>query len=163
MSIPRFIPWFCLILMATLFPLLPGCSALPRREPVEVYVVGMEPLQGQGLELRMNVKLRIQNPNDTAIDYNGIHVGLNLQGRRFATGVSDAVGSIPRFGESVVEVPVSVSAWRIVREAIEVLGPDRKDKLSYELEGKLAGPLLHSVRFRSKGEMTLPKDVYDTQ
>lgn len=143
--------------------LLSACSNLPGREPVQVYVVGVEPLPGQGLELRMNVKLRVQNPNDAAIDYDGIYVGLNLQGKRFATGVSDTAGSVPRFGESVIEIPVSVSAWQIARQAIDALGPRHDDKVRYEIEGRLSGPAFRSVRFASNGEMDLPAGIYGTE
>ena len=45
--------------------LVVGCAGLARQDPVQAYVVGVEPLQGEGLELRMLVKLRVQNPNDT--------------------------------------------------------------------------------------------------
>lgn len=136
-----------------------GCASLGARDPVEVYVVGVEPLQGAGLELRMNVKLRVQNPNDTPITYNGISIGMNVQGRRFASGVSDASGTIDRFGEAVVEVPVSISVFRAAQSAAQVFGPNATGKIQYELRGKLAGTTFNSVRFNSKGEMELPKET----
>ncbi len=82
-----------------------GCASLQGREPIQVIIAGVEPLQGEGLELRMLVKLRIQNPNDLPLDYNGVSVQMDVQGKLFATGVSDAVGSVPRFGETIVERP----------------------------------------------------------
>jgi len=139
-----------------------ACATMPRQDPVQVYVVGIEPLQGEGLELRMNVKLRVQNPNDIPIDYNGVSVAMDVQGKRFASGVSNATGTVPRFGESVIDVPVSVSALKAMRGAFEIFGGNHTDKLQYELNGKLAGKLFSSVRFSSKGEFTIPKDVYST-
>ncbi len=137
---------------------LGGCATL-RQDPVQVYVVGIEPLQGEGLELRMLVKLRVQNPNDTPIQFNGIYVDLDVQNRPFASGVSDAAGEVPRFGETVVSVPVSVSAFRLVRSAIGTFSQPT-DKIEYSLNGKLAGPVFNTVRFNAKGEMALPKGVY---
>jgi len=67
------------------------------RDPPQVTVAGFEPLEGQGMELRLNVKLRVQNPNDSPIDYNGVSVQMNVQGKSLATGVSPASGSVPRF------------------------------------------------------------------
>jgi len=69
--------------------LLSACAALQRTDPLQVTVAGIEPMQGQGMELRMLVKLRVQNPNDAAIDYNGVSVKIDVQGKTFATGVSD--------------------------------------------------------------------------
>lgn len=141
--------------------LLGGCAAFQRTEPVEVILAGIEPLQGEGLEMRMLAKLRIQNPNDVPLEFNGVAVQIDVQGRRFATGVSDTTGSIPRFGETVITVPVSVSVLRIARQAIDALGRDYRGKLAYELSGKLAGPGFDSVRFSSKGELTLPAELVE--
>src|SRR5512138_574367 len=138
---------------------LAGCATL-RQDPVQVYVVGIEPLQGEGLELRMLVKLRVQNPNDTPIRYDGIYVDLDVQGRPFASGVSDASGEVPRFGETVISVPVSISAFRLVRGAVGVLNT-QNEKLQYALRGKLAGPAFNTVRFSAKGEMALPQGVQE--
>src|SRR5262245_43914380 len=48
-----------------------ACASLQRTEPLQVTVAGIEPMQGQGMELRMLVKLRVQNPNDAPVDFNG--------------------------------------------------------------------------------------------
>jgi LEA14-like dessication related protein len=136
-----------------------GCANLQRREPIDVIMVGVEPLQGEGLELRMLVKLRIQNPNDLPLDFNGVSVTMNVQGKRFATGVSDAGGSVPRFGEAIVNVPVSVSVLRIARQTVGVMNKDFRGTLNYEINGKLAGPAFNSVRFKSNGEFTLPAEM----
>lgn len=144
---------FACLLAAVAF--VAGCAGLARHDPVQVYVVGIEPMQGEGLELRMLVKLRVQNPNDVPIQYDGIYVDLDVQGRPFASGVSDASGEIPRFSETVLNVPVSVSAFRFVRSAVGVFGKPN-EKIEYELSGKLAGPIFNAVRFKSKGEMALP-------
>jgi LEA14-like dessication related protein len=139
-----------------------GCANLQRREPIEVIVVGVEPLQGQGLELRMLVKLRIQNPNDLPLDFNGVSVQMDVQGKRFATGVSDASGSVPRFGETIVDVPVSASVFRIATQAIDAMTGEHRGKLAYEMTGKLAGPAFNSVSFKSKGEFTLPAEIFES-
>lgn len=140
--------------------LLSGCASLQGREPVEVILVGVEPLQGEGLELRMLVKLRIQNPNDMALDFNGVSVEMDVQGKRFATGVSNAAGSVPRYGETIVAVPVSVSVLRIVRQVMGVVTDEYQGKLAYEMTGKLAGPAFNSMHFKSNGEFTLPAEIF---
>jgi LEA14-like dessication related protein len=125
-------------------------------------MVGVEPLQGEGLELRMLVKLRIQNPNDFPLDFNGVSVQMDVQGKRFATGVSDAGGSVPRFGETIVDVPVSISMFRIARQAMGVMTNEYRGKLAYEMTGKLAGPAFNSVDFQSNGEFTLPAEILES-
>ncbi|HWK75492.1 MAG TPA: LEA type 2 family protein [Povalibacter sp.] len=135
---------------------LNGCASLQRNDPLQVTVAGIEPLPGQGLELRMLVKLRVQNPNDAALDYDGVFVEMDVKGKTFASGVSDAVGSVPRFGESVIEVPVTASAFRIVRQVVGFAGDDGNGKIDYVLKGKLNSSAFRSLRFESRGQLQLP-------
>jgi LEA14-like dessication related protein len=143
-----------LLLLAFGVFLFGGCASLQGREPIQVIIAGVEPLQGEGLELRTLVKLRIQNPNDLQLDFNGVPVQMDLQGKRFATGVSDTGGSVTRFGETIVDVPASISVFRIARQAIGVMTDEYRGKIAYEMAGKLAGPAFNSVHFKSKGELT---------
>jgi LEA14-like dessication related protein len=134
-----------------------GCATLAR-DPVQVQVIDVEPLEGEGMELRFLCKLRVQNPNDSPIAYDGIYVDLEVRGSSFATGVSDAAGTVPRFGEVVLAVPVSVSALRIARQAIGMYmsSAAERSRVDYVLKGKISGPTFSAVRFESKGELTLP-------
>jgi len=137
--------------------LIAGCATLTgQRDPVQVQVVGVEPLEGEGLELRFMCKLRVQNPNDAPIEYDGIYVALEVRGSVFATGLSDTVGTVPRFGEVVLSVPISVSALRIARQAIGIYMSNDRSRIEYVLKGKISGPTFSAVRFESRGEMTLP-------
>ncbi|HEY5757823.1 MAG TPA: LEA type 2 family protein [Steroidobacter sp.] len=133
-----------------------GCATLQGRDPLQVTVAGIEPLQGQGLELRMLVKLRVQNPNDAPVDYNGVAVEMDVQGKTFATGVSDAGGSVPRFGDAIISVPVTVSALRMARQAVDLMRGGGGGKITYEMKGKLNGSTFNSMRFRTQGEFDLP-------
>jgi LEA14-like dessication related protein len=136
--------------------LLSACAALQRTDPLQVTVAGIEPMQGQGMELRMLVKLRIQNPNDAPIEYDGVSLKIDVQGKTFATGVSDESGSVPRFGESVITVPVTASAMRMVHQAFGMMGGKKYEKITYSLAGKLNGPTFSSVRFETTGDLELP-------
>ena len=149
------------VLLAFGMLMVGGCASLQHSEPIDVYMAGVEPLQGQGLEFRMLVKLRIQNPNDLPLDYNGVSVQMAVRGKRFATGVSDAAGSVPRFGETIVAVPVSISIFRIAHQAIDIMSDEYRGKLKYEMTGKLAGPTFHGAHFRSSGEFTLPEEMLE--
>ncbi len=145
-----------LALLSVLLLVLSGCAAFSQRDPLNVQVAGIQPLPGEGLELRMNVKLRIQNPNDMALDYNGVALDLEVNGRRLASGVSDARGSVPRFGETVLSVPVTVSAFSAARQALVLAEHIGLDEVPYVLRGKLAGGLFGTQRFVEKGTLELP-------
>jgi len=138
--------------------MLAGCALLGQPEPVRVNVVGIEALPGESMELRMAVKLRVQNPNDAALDFDGISIELEVRGSTFATGVSDERRSVPRFGEIVISVPVSVSALAVVRQAIG-LATSERPIVDYTLHGRLVGTRFGGLRFESKGEIDLPKEL----
>ena len=135
---------------------LSACALLPQRDPLNINVVGIEPLQSQDLEVRFAVKLRLQNPNETAIDYNGVALNLEVNGRPLASGVSDQSGSIPRFSEAVLTVPLSVSAFSVLRQTLGLSQTQSLDNLPYVLRGKLAGGLFGTMRFVDSGNLSLP-------
>jgi LEA14-like dessication related protein len=144
-----------IIVVAVAVLFIGGCASLQSGDPLQVTVAGIEPLQGEGLELRMLVKLRVQNPNDEPLDYNGAYLKLEVLDKTFATGVSDQGGSVPRFGEAVIAVPVTVSAFRMVRYALGMLDGKPVEKVTFELSGKLNRSAFSAVRFKSAGEIDL--------
>jgi len=144
------------LVLATLAAvLMAGCASLQPRDPLQVTVAGIEPLQGQGLEMRMLVKLRVQNPNDAPVEYNGVALQMEVQGKTFASGVTDAAGAVPRFGESVIEVPMTISAFRMVRQAVGMMSGGGIHKLDYEMKGKLSRGM-STTRFTNKGSFDFP-------
>ena len=154
-----------LLMLCVTLGAITGCASMQKRDPLQVTVAGIESLQGQGMELRLLVKLRVQNPNDAPVNYNGVAVEMNVQGKTFATGVTDAAGSVPRFGESVIEVPVTASAFRMARQALGVFkgGGAGLSKISYELKGKLSGSGFSTVRFQNTGDFELPTGTQGAQ
>ena len=145
------------LLASLLVMTLSACALFPNRDPLNINVVGIEPLPGQGLEVRMAVKLRLQNPNETAIDYTGVALDLDVNGKLLASGVSDQQGTIGRFSEGVLVVPVSVSAFAALRQAVGLTQTQSLDNLPYTLRGKLAGGLFGTMRFSDSGVLSLPQ------
>jgi hypothetical protein len=148
---------FRALLTSLLILTLSACALFPNRDPLNINVVGIEPLPGQGLEVRMAVKLRLQNPNETAIEYTGVALDLDVNGKLLASGVSDQQGTIGRFSEGVLVVPVSVSAFAALRQAVGLTQTQSLDNLPYTLRGKLAGGLFGTMRFSDSGVLSLPQ------
>jgi LEA14-like dessication related protein len=146
-------------LHAVLISLLLGlsaCSSLPNRDPLKINVVGIEPLQGEDMEVRFAVKIRVQNPNDTTLIYSGVALDLDINGQPFASGVSDERGTIGRFSDVVVSVPVSVSAFSVIRQTYGISQMKTLNNMPYILHGKLSGGLFNTMRFVDSGTLNLP-------
>lgn len=139
--------------------LLGACSSLTGNDPLRIDLAGIEPLPGQGMEARFTVKLRVQNPNDRTIRYDGIALDLNVNGQPLASGVSNSTGEVPRFGEAVIAVPVTVSALSIARQAFGAIGYQPGQGVAYEIRGKLAGGVLGTHRFSDKGTFNWPEQT----
>ncbi len=125
---------------------------MPARDPLQVTVTSIEPMQEkeEGFEVRLLVRLRVQNPNSDAISYDGAYVKVEVQDKTFATGVSNVGGSVPGFSEAVVEVPVTISMLRMVRHVIGMKDAPQTDQIRYSMSGKLGSP-----RFSTSGEFSL--------
>lgn len=147
----------CRALAVVLLCLLGSCASLTSMEAPRVNVVGIEPAKGEGMELRFKVKLRIQNPNTVAINYQGMMVDLLLDGDRIASGVSSQPGSVPPYGETVYTLPVTVSVLETARQFIGFMQNPQQAAIPYEIKGKLESGLFGSVRFSDKGALKLPQ------
>ena len=144
---------FCVLLCVVFW--LGGCAGMGQ-DPLRVNVAGLEPLQGEGMEMRFNVKLRIQNPNDVPVEFSGVSLQLDLNGQSFASGVSDQSGVVPRYGEAVIVVPLTVPAFAAVRQAFAFAGSAQAGSIPYEIRGRLAGGIGGGTRFVDHGKLSLP-------
>jgi LEA14-like dessication related protein len=143
------------LLLMPAFTVLAACAAMPGQDPLKVTLAGVEPLPGEGMEARFAVKLRVVNPNDTSIDFDGLALELFVRGMSLGAGASDVKGTVPRFGEAVLTVPVTVSAVAMLRQAMSFAAGDRS-KVTFAANGKLGGVGFGGMRFSTQGEFELP-------
>lgn len=134
---------------------LSACATWPNRDPLMIDVAGIESLPGEGMELRLLVKVRVQNPNDAAVEYSGVALTLDLNDIRLASGVSDDIGTVPRYGESVFAIPVTISAFDMARHVLALTQASDRNDVSYRVEGKLQGGLFGTRRFIDEGMFQL--------
>jgi len=154
---------YVVLLVFLLVASVTGCATLSGSDAPNVRVVGIEPLPSEGLEVRFALKLRVQNPNESALMYDGMSVNLDLDGRGLASGVSNAAGEIPRFSEALLTVPVSISAFSAIRQLLaragnsQSTGSSLNQPIAYTLKGKMGAPegSLRTIRFSDKGELNL--------
>ena len=138
---------------------LSACATWSDRDPLMIDVAGIESLPGEGMELRLLVKVRVQNPNDAAVEYSGVALMLDLNDIRLASGVSDDIGTVPRYGETVFEVPVTISAFDMARHVLALTNMSERNDVSYRVEGKLQGGLFGTRRFIDEGIFQLNDSV----
>lgn len=132
-----------------------GCATLRPDTAPRVELAGLEALPGEGLELRVLLKLRIQNPAERELRYDGLWAEVELRGLPLAAGGASVAGVVPRFGEAVVQVPVTASGLALARQAFSLWKDSQQGggPVAYVLRGRLGGTGLVDARFESRGEV----------
>jgi LEA14-like dessication related protein len=128
-----------------------GCNsltALPvKPESPEVLLVNIKPLDTTIFEQRLQVDLRIRNPNDFDLEVTGLDFTLHLNDQRLARGLTNKAATIPRLGDSVVSVETTTSTFDVIRQLLNIR---EHQEVTYQVDGVLH---LQSTRlpFEHKG------------
>ena len=143
--------------------LFSGCASwFIKGEPPDVLVTNITPLDATAFEQRLQVDLRIRNPNDFDLVVTGIDFKLNVNGTRLARGLGNKELTIPRLSDAVVSVQTSTSTFDIIRQLLSL---SQKQDLSYDISGVLHSkdgrlPFDNSGVLLEQGQLTgqaLPK------
>ena len=122
-------------LVCFLFAAMVGCASwLMKGEPPEVLVTNITPLEATAFEQRLQVDLRIHNPNEIDLLVTGIDFTLKLNGKRLARGLGNTAITVPRLSDAVVSVQTSTSTLDVVRQ---LLSFSQTQDLSYDITGRL--------------------------
>jgi LEA14-like dessication related protein len=150
----------CAVLML-LTVLVSGCAGLGAyREPPRVSLVSIQPKEMGVLEQRYGLRLRVLNPNDTALPVKGMSYSLRINDHEFAYGVSRQPVTIPPYGEALLDVDV-VSNLLSVLQQLQEADTGKWETLTYQLTGHLSlENRLGKLPFDYRGELSyLPGDV----
>lgn len=143
-------------LTATFLAALAGCAGIPSdfRSP-DVDFIRMRALEANLFEQRLEVRLRVTNPNNIELPVNGLDLNVELAEEPFAQGVSAREFVVPARGEAEFDMIVTCNAANAL---LKIAGSDHKSReaVPYRLSGKLSTRLglLRSIPFDETG--TLP-------
>lgn len=137
--------------------MLSGCAGLgPYRDGVRVTVADIEILETTMMEQLYRVTLRIQNRNEQPIHVKGGSFDLEINGRDFGSGVTDAQVTVPGYADAKIEVRMVSTLFgmlRIIRSFQDRAG----EGFDYRLAGRLsAAGVVGGLSFRETGELSLP-------
>jgi LEA14-like dessication related protein len=140
-----------------------GCAGIGTQlEPPRVSLANIRVEKVSGLETAFEIQLRVFNANDADLTVTGIRADLDVNGRPFATGVSNSPVEIPSYGTELVTVTVYSSVIKMFKS---VYGLKESEEIKYRLNGKIRvsagnGMVPTSLPFESEGQVSLkpPKD-----
>ncbi len=121
-------------------------------EPLEVFVIDIQPLDGGNFEQRFRIDLRILNPNDFDLEIDGLDFQLDVNGVRLTRGVSNQEIALPRLTEGVVTVMATTTLFDLLRQLVSA---SETEELSYEIRGRVfLANSLRRVEFERSGTLS---------
>ncbi|MEX2151648.1 MAG: LEA type 2 family protein [Steroidobacteraceae bacterium] len=143
--------------LATGLILVAGCAGLGTQlETPEITFVGIRAVEASLFEQKLEVRLRVRNPNTMALPVNGLDVDMELAGEPFATGVTAREFVVPAHGEAEFDMIVTANAATAL---LKIAGGDRqsREEIGYRLQGRLSTKLglLRSIPFEESGTLPL--------
>lgn len=143
--------------LALLLSLLAACAGLPDSvEAPRVTVANVVPSEIGLLEQRFRLTLRIQNPNNVSLPLEGVSFEVELNGKPFATGVSNRSLTIPALGEASMEVDAVSNITGILQQFAE-MQRGGSSALRYRVKGKAHLSGHGALPFDHGGEVALPE------
>lgn len=141
-----------------------GCASLsPSFEKPKVSLADIQVQEIKTLETAFLIQLRIMNPNDNPLDIQGLSCDVELDGRKFASGLQGAQQTIPAYGSILVPMEVYASVLDMFSSVIGMIQsanqPNSQHKaMNYKLIGKVrvsSGGFSRNIPFESEGELKL--------
>jgi len=142
---------------------LAGCAAFSLPEKPRITLADIQVHEIRNMETSFLVQLRVTNPNTEPLEIEGLSCDVELDGRRFASGVQGERRTIPPYGSELVEMEVHSSVLEMVSSVLGVIRranePDsRGEPVGYRLNGKVrvkSGGFSHNLPFVSEGELKM--------
>jgi len=134
-----------------------GCAGFGKRlEPPHISLVQIQVQKVTLFETIFKIELRVYNTNDVPLTVRGTDCQLKLQGKDFATGVSNERTTVPAFGTGIIPMIMYSSVLDVVKG---LLALPRDERLEYTLTGRVhleGGALMPaSLSFKSEGRLSL--------
>jgi len=145
---------FCLLILGSG---LAGCSGLfQTMESPRINVVNVTPRDIKLLEQVFDLELRVQNPNEAALSIHGLSFELEVNDRRFATGVSNESVTVDAFSSRVIHVEAVTTSWGILQQ-IAQLQKTGTPMATYRIRGAIySGSPSIKLPFDNRGEFKPP-------
>lgn len=151
--------------VAVLFLMIAGCAGLSRsHDAVRVTLSDIRVLESTLLEQLYEVTLRIQNRRDQEISVRGGSFDLEIDGKDFGSGVTDAQITVPPYSDAKIEVRMVSTLFGMLRliRSLQDRSGEAEGALEYTISGRFSvEDRLGGIGFHETGEISLPKRSSD--
>ena len=138
-----------------LFAVLAGCAWLaPKLQTPRLTVIGVQVRSADFWRQRLQVRLRVVNPNGIRLPIEAITYTLRIDGQTFADGRTAEGFTVPAHGSAEFNTEVTAN---VAGALLAVFAGGHDQPVHYRLRGKvtLAYGLLRSLPFDERGQFVL--------
>jgi LEA14-like dessication related protein len=136
-----------------------GCSIfVPKLAAPRLSVVSIGLGKSNFLTQHLDVRLRVENPNDRALPVKALSYTLEVAGEEAAHGVSTAGFTVPPLGASEFDMDVTANlAGTLLRLLLANGAASRSAGVGYHITGKveLSRGMFRSIPFDARGSFSL--------
>lgn len=135
--------------------LLAGCASTLKLEAPKLSVVSMKMQSADIFSQRLQVRMRVQNPNDRELPVKGISYRIEVNDSELAQGLTNSPFVVPALGEAEFDVQVTANLASALSQILSRRGSS--DTLEYRLVGNVAlsSGFLRHIPFDERGSVKL--------
>jgi LEA14-like dessication related protein len=135
-------------------PVLSGCASTLDLEPPKLSVVSMKVQSADLFSQRLNVRMRVMNPNARELPIKAIKYRIEVSGTELAQGLADIPFVVPAQGEADFDLPVTANLASLLPKLLSGRG---SGTLDYRLVGdvSLSSGFLRRIPFDERGSVKL--------
>src|SRR5262245_1909597 len=132
---------------------LAGCASLEFETP-KLSVVSMKLQSADLFSQKMQVRMRVQNPNSRELPVKGITYRIEVDNSELAQGLTDKPFVVPAMGEAEFDLQVTAN---LASALSQLLGRGSSKTLDYRLVGEVAlsSGFLRKIPFDERGSVKL--------
>jgi LEA14-like dessication related protein len=142
-------------LIGSLLLFTAGCASQFKFEAPKLSVVSMKVQSADIFSQRLQVRMRVQNPNDRELPVKGISYRIEVNDSELAQGLADAPFVVPAMGEAEFDVQVTANLASALSQLLSRRGSS--DTIEYRLVGNVAlsSGFLRHIPFDEHGSVKL--------
>ena len=115
-----------------------GCAGLPSQIEAPTVTIADVGIDRIGLfEQQLNLKLRIQNPNDRDLKVDGIAFDFEINDRFFAQGVGNRAIIVPRYGSEIMTAGAITNLSSVIKQ-FGAWSRSEQSGFKYRIKGTLS-------------------------
>jgi LEA14-like dessication related protein len=143
------------LLCLPLIPLFAGCAALPKLESPKVSVVSLKMAGGDIFSQRVQVRMRVFNPNTRELPISGITYNIEVNDAELGNGATAAPFTVPAMGEAEFDMNITAN---LAGALVKLLSRrNSSEAIDYRLRGNvsLSSGFLRRIPFDERGSVKL--------